>query len=517
MRQRWPRALLGLIAAATLAACQTAPVPDTHPPVSTVTPTIAPPTATRARIPTVRGEPTEPTATPRVPTATATPIQTRVSIPVSTYDAAHAVTRTPASAAVCPAPQSDPPGLAETVEWLYPTHDFDESDRSARELAQQTHLLAVLDAGGAEALSQAVSATPIGKGRLRLADLTGDGIVEVVAVYSPGWISGILHVYGCEAGRYRELLTVPSLEGETPPRLNTIADVNANGTQDLVIDQDTCHWCYAMQVFEWDGTTFQSLVRQWLIDPERNELSYADYAELSGVGHGRVQDLDGNGVLELVIEGGIPSYSAALWGMEGPWREQTVVYGWDGHYFVWSSQRYAPAIFRFEAVQDADVAALRGDYAGALTLYQDVIFSDQLRSWSLDDWQRLRDLAGDYPDPSQMPFNPAEHAALSAYARFRIMVLYVRQDLSVDAATVYRNLLDQVSADGAGASYRELARVFWEAIQANPDLGSACAAAVTFVKQRPELLDPLGNSDGRMWGRYYQPKDVCPFGLSGER
>lgn len=504
----------------SLTACQPTPVEtpvsfasSTRPAVVTIAPSQTPHPHEVSSI-----EPTEPTATATVfvPTETATPILTPVSIPVSTFDATHNVTRTPGPAAVCPAPQANPPGLAEAVTLLYDWSVETSQTDDERLAAQQTDILAILDAGGANALDQTIPLERHQQGIFALGDLTGDGVAEVATVFGPDLNSSTLHVYGCDAGKYRELLNLSSLMGEGAPRIETIADTNANGVPDLVVNQDSCHWCYAMQVFEWDGQSFQSLVRQWLLFPDTNELEFLDYAELMGLGQGRVADLDGNGTLELILEGGTPSYSAGMRGDEGPWREQTITFAWDGHYFVWNSQRYAPAVFRYEALQDADEAVLRGDDDEALALYQDVIFSDQLVSWTPELWQQMVDESFSYPDVTRMPFNPTEHAALSAYARYRIMVLHVHRGLVSDAETVYHNLLDQVAPDSAGAPYLDLARAFWEAYQGGEDIRGGCPAAVTYATQHPEILGPLGNSDDRWWSHHYQPAEVCPFMGAGE-
>ncbi len=512
MRGPWMQPVMALCALAVLTACEFTPTNAPIPDQPTWVATSAPATATRKPVATPLLEPTEPSIATRVPTVTATPNLTPVSIPVSTFDASHNVTRTPGPAAVCPAPQANPPGLTEAVTLLYDWNVETSQTDAERLAAQQTTILALLDAGGAQALDRAVSAERHQQGIFALGDLTGDGVTEVATVFGTDFSSSILHVYGCDGGHYRELLNLPSLIGEGAPRIETIADTNANGVADLVVNQDSCHWCYAMQVFEWDGETFQSLVRQWLVYSDLSELSFWDYAELMGLGQGRVADLDGNGTLELILEGGTPSYSAALLGDEGPWREQTITYAWDGHYFVWNSQRYAPAVFRYEALQDADAAVLRGDDDEALALYQDVIFSDHLVSWTPDVWQQMVDAAFSYPDVTLMPFNPTEHEALSAYARFRIMVLHTHRGLVSDAETVYQNLLEQVAPDGAGGPYLDLAQSFWKAYQGHHDIHEGCAAAVTVATQHPEILDPLGNSDGRFWNHHYAPRDVCPYG-----
>ncbi len=503
-----------------LSACQFVPALDqaANSSLATTTSPAAPTSTLRPSFTRVI-EPTEPsaTATVLVPTETATPILTPVSIPVSTFDVAHNVTRTPAPATQCPAPQANPPGLGEAVTLLYDwTVESSQTD-DERLAAQQTAILAILNAGGAMALDRAVSADLYRQGRFALGDLTGDGVAEVVAVFGTYLHNSVLHVYGCDAGKYRELFQLSSLMGEGAPRIETIADTNANGVSDLVVIQDSCHWCLAMQVFEWDGQSFQSLVRQWLWFPDSNELEYFDYAEVMGLGQGRVADVDGNGTLELILEGGTPSYSAAQFGGEGPWREQIITYAWNGQYFVWESQHDAPAVFRYEALQDADEAALRGNDDEALKLYQDVIFSDQLVSWTPDIWhQLLSEAPFTYPDVTRMPFNPTEHAALSAYARFRIMVLHVHRGLASDAETVYQNLLEQVAPGGAGAPYLDLARAFWEAYEGGEDIRDGCVAAVTIATKHPELLDPLGNSDDRVWNHHYQPEDVCPYMGDGE-
>jgi len=184
------------------------------------------------------------------------------------------------------------------------------------------------------------------------------------------------------------LLTITRVYDYGPDILAT-QDINKDGVNELIVDLLTCHYCTGILVYEWNGQSFKSLVRDWYIDDQANKLAYFEVANLDGYTKASIKDIDNNGTYELILDGGIPSYFGAMTGHEGPWRGQKVAYMWDGHYYVWYSQEYSPPNFRFEAIQDGDIQTERGKFESAISSYQAAIFDDELKSWTQDAWKEL--------------------------------------------------------------------------------------------------------------------------------
>lgn len=505
--------LIGLFAL-WLVACTTstavAPTASAFPRTSTFIPTFtatanpSTPTSTASPSFTHTDTPTrKPTFTPStVPSATPSPTLT------ATFNERSVVTRTPASPAKCPLDSQDA-AIPNPNELPEDQQEFEKT------------ILAVLNAGGTKRLVEKFAGSYSAQG-LAYLDLTGDGMPELIIV--SGYFWGNLYVFGCYEQQYKTLL-VEKVAYEHPLTILTTRDMNLDGVNDLAIEQTTCNWCTGARVYEWDGQQFQSLVRDWGehpgiwwgIHPDINLLYYSDMAELGGYSSASVTDIDDNGTYELVLAGGTPSYLGGLTGSEGPWREQTITYMWDGHYFIWHSQKYIPPVFRFEAIQDGDTASVRGDYEAALVSYQDAIFSDTLKSWSREVWDQLvqqtleQEQRIGYPDVSTMPFNPTEYAQLAAYARYRIMLLHTLRGLESDARTVYETLIKKFPEGSSGYPYAEIATEFWAEYQVSHNVEQACERAVAYAQAHEEILAPLGGGDHGMWNEHYKPVSICPF------
>ena len=310
-------------------------------------------------------------------------------------------------------------------------------------------------------------------------DLTNDRVDETILITNNpvAPTRGILYVFGCSDKEYHVLHKDRSAY-DGWPWVSEIIDMNMNGVPELVIGQLTCHYCTGMSVYEWDGWQVQSLVRNWIIivDGDQHKVEYGDFAELSGYATGYVQDIDGNGTIEIVIEGGTPSYAAGLAGADGPWRKGKLVYMWDGNYFVWHSYEYiTPPEFRFQALQDGDIASEAGRFKDALISYQDVIENDDLLSWSTDTREKYselktRELQGTPVVLGEaIPFDQTEYDQLFAYVRFRIMLLHILRGWNSDAETVYVTLQQEVTPESAGYPYLEMATLFWAEYSSSGD------------------------------------------------
>jgi hypothetical protein len=181
-------------------------------------------------------------------------------------------------------------------------------------------------------------------------------------------------------------------------------------------------------------------------------------------------------------------------------------------------------VYRLHAIWDGDDASRLGDYAEALALYQRAIFDESLLGW----WNPIRaPLLEDYAVPP--PPEPDERPRLSAYARYRIVLLHVVQGNLREAQIAYDTLQSRFAADSVGHQYAELARVYWEEYDSSHDVGSACDKAIEHTRTaETATLDTIGQSSTTLEGvrsavlqdilapiyspsHPYAPEDICPF------
>ncbi|HUF39301.1 MAG TPA: hypothetical protein VMN57_12320, partial [Anaerolineales bacterium] len=489
----------------SLAACTPA-----APPTPTLTPTLSPTsTTTPFSFPATEtpdpneDDPAGPGAATAVPAASPGSI---AAGPSPTFDARSAVTRTPLPPALCPARNLTI--LADEEAW---DQHIADGDADALLEALQYHL----NIGGALEPAAAALRRLRGTGSLtfyREADVTGDGRDEIV------FAGRQAYVLFCAVGFY-ELRAIPErLADDQPaaldPEVLFLGDMNRTGVPEIVLFWDVpCDGaavCGALVVLEWEGNDFASLLEN---DPENTGI---DIARMHAAFDVRFADLDGNGTVEILLDGEIPDPASAVYRDGLPWRERTDTYMWNGEHFVLHKIRYATPEYRFQAVQDGDLFTLQGDYKAALLSYQLAVFGDAPEWWSPERAEELRALwgisiGGDAPTPEPAAPDPAEYGHLAAYARFRIMVLYLLQGWESDAETVF-NTLTAAYPDGEdGFVFAETAAAFWEAYRDTEDIGAACARAIAFVEAHPEVLFFLGAEHHGRQSKIYAPEDVCPF------
>jgi len=431
----------------------------------------------------------------QTPSLTPSPTSTRISTPTSDFQNVKQVIFTPASPAICPPGNTSE--IAIPTEFPLDNNEFESA------------IINILNSGGVEQLVGRLSNE--NNANFRYEDLTNDGVRELII---SNWkdLYGDLTIFGCENEKFVNLITISPVF-EQAPGINTIQDLNRNGVKELIVDVIGSHCCTGIMVYEWSGVRFESLVKTWNIDYTSGALEYSDMAELSGVAQASVADIDKNGTFELVLDGGRPSYTGGWTGIDGPWRNEKVIYMWNGENYVWYSQEYYPPNFRFEAIQDGDTETIRGDYNSALKSYQAAIFDDELKSWTQEVW---RDLSQNqdtqnlsYPDIEKMPFNQDEYDQLSAYARYRMMIIYLKQGWDSDAKAVYETLTEKYPQGNLGQPYSELATEFWNEYQSSHDLTFSCDEAITYATKHTEILEPLGSHG--LFDAFYEPEDICPF------
>jgi hypothetical protein len=248
------------------------------------------------------------------------------------------------------------------------------------------------------------------------------------------------------------------------------------------------------RVLSWDGDQFADLILSDAFDPTAARVNNGD---------GLIIDSDGDGLYEIVLShrvGRGPDVSPLD-------RARTETWGWDGSAVsLQCSESVGDPLYRFQAFQDADNATECGDYAGALALYQQAVFDEELFGWSKG---RMADDSFYTATPTPDPY---ERDRIRVYGRYRIMLLHIAQGHTSEAEVVYNTLVEKYPRGTLGSQYAELATVFWDAFQESGDLGAACGAATGYAAENKVLiLDPLGSEFYGFYSRPYAPEDICPF------
>lgn len=466
-----------------LSACGTATMQPT-PPIETGTPTITP-SATQTSTSTITPLPPIPTFTP-------------------TFDVATIVTVTPAEKAECPKenPAIEPVFLNQCKDaycgdpndlLASPLLDYLNSGGTIQELTVKYHGLN--SQGRFGEVSEALQVT----------DLTGDGVPEIAFVH---FLWEGLIVYGCHQGNYAILFTKrPDIFAQGL----RIQDLNADGIPEIILDEPDRGETAAISIYEWDSNNFVPLVKAFYKGYENKVFDVPNILQsISYI------DQDNNGTTEIVIKQGKPAkIDFVAKGL--PWRDQTTTLGWNGKNFVIVKDQYTLPEYRFQAIQDADVAVSKQKYDHAIDLYKQTISNEELEWFSLDRKLYLKNLKFREYSPDSFtpapfpPHDPTEYPRLAAYAYYRIILLHLVQGQEAEAASTYQTLQDTFGADLYAKPYVEMATEFWEAYQPMHKMYDGCAAAIQYAVEHPEILTPLG-SDYHGWQSHiYVPADVCPF------
>ncbi len=419
------------------------------------------------------------------------PLLPTLAIPTLLAGSPAPSTRTPAPPAECPA--IDPA----------PQADFQVLVDQYGQLPEDEPVLDFLNAGGSpQAALTALQSLdwPGGLVKSEFTDITGDGVSDFLLGLDS------LHFIVCEAGEFNTVEVVPQEGG--PIRLEAIQDMNLDGLPEVVtaipvVGEDL------VKVFSWDGVGFRNLVY--------DEQTGWDSAQAkNGM---RIQDVDGDGTLELLVDSTPPGpheayFDPACW---VPARVITDIFRWDGERFTVSGQDAAPPVYRFEAAQDGDRLALQGRYQEARQRYLQVVNDEALDWWSDDRRDYLLETefgldTYDFPVVSPPQPVPEERNTLSAYANYRLMVLGALNGDFEQAKDHFQDLQREKDKDATGRVFSGLANEFWQVYQESQDLGAACGRAVAFVDSGPGYLDEIFWAvDRGTCDVGYVAKDICPF------
>lgn len=428
-----------------------------------------------------------PTETLNISTVTQVP----TSLPVASPTATSTLTPLPT---ITPTPKACPQIDANFI--YTPPEDGDY------ELAIQNFLN---DGGDPELLAQ--------HNFVDIEDLNGDNVPEILV--QPYSIFKRLLLFSCINGEYREyLFSDEDRDVGLAERIEILAidDLNQNGVPEVVFKTLTCIWgrCGSLFIVEWDGEQYTRLIK----DEKRGEI--VGYASMDDPKEAYLKDFDNDGIPELAWIGEVPPEGHGDYWVYYPQRLATHVYKWDGKNYSALPVSYTPPEFRFQAVQDGDRATLAGEYQQALDLYQLAINSNSLDWWTEERHLFLLnqygfDTCNGSPCPSPNP-DPKERPILSAYARYRIMLIHVLTDNPDETEKNYQQLLLDFPVDNAGYPIAEMATLFWNEYLISKDLSKACGASINSIISQRDVLSVLsGNTISQNISYDRKPSEVCPF------
>ena len=355
-------------------------------------------------------------------------------------------------------------------------------------------------------------------------DLTGDGINELVV-----GANGELDVYSCVEQTYKNILHINAalVNPYDFPVILQVKDLNMNNVPDIVISYLTSAiGDKSISINEWNGETLQPLLiydhgpdsetTSRIANGLQWNLNSTDHFRMSCQAELRYSDLDYNGTKEIIVKDAGPCDKQTFY-ESGPWLGQQVTFTWNGESFLLSDYRIDSPAYRYQALQEADRAFLMRDYDQASILYDKVVGSTMLEWYSLDRKKYFWDiysakLAGRDTSEIHLPYLRAdEYQYLSAYARFRKIVLLLASGKQADAYYTYQ-LLDQIYTEkNPGFWHAEMGRIYWKAVQEGMSLTDACRPVIEYVEQNPKLLEALGDQWHGEQSHIYIAADVCPL------
>lgn len=456
---------------------------------STPVPVIENATSTPSPLPTNTTSPTH------TPTASITPLPTIPTF-TTTFDVSTILT-------VTPAPKAECPKEAIQKEFRPSNLDGQGSDRNQQFIK---YAMGYLNSGGStEAIRMSYSSPDE---YFQVEDITGDGINEIIFAFGI-WID----IFKCNNGKY-ELSTISTMYSAQRSKIIGVIDINTDGLNEIIAYFDGCMGsrCPSIDVLGWDVGQFKSLIE----NPSSifEGCSYMNIAPFQV----ELRDIDNNETIEIILQNiGNPLPDD----LNFPFRKETRICMWNGKNIALYKIYFDAPHYRFQAMDDGELATQFGDYRRAIFSYQQTIHNKDLEWFTpeksiYDFWiyhsHYFASLQEPTPtaSPSLQP-NPAEYPRLAAYAYYRIMLLHLVQGNESEALTTYNTLLETFGNDPYARPYVEMTSAFWEAYQSTRKMYDGCAAAIQYAVEHPEILIPLGSDYHGAQSHIYAPEDVCPF------
>jgi hypothetical protein len=329
--------------------------------------------------------------------------------------------------------------------------------------------------------------------KVRLSDVTGDGVSEaVVSIARRDYYQAHVLIFGCRNARWIALMGKTYGHqgvdiGLERDGLQDIRDLNGNGVADVIYSWSPNVGVHGYgvreySIIEWDGQQFAPLLTP--VDAWPNiKKPVIGVSNLSTF----IIRPYGNGTYELAFD--VPANKYSYYGGSEAERNTEVVYAWNGTFFSVYCNRYAqPAKYIADSVMDGDNETGCRKYEKAMLAYQRAIFGSGLLPWSdRQTMSRGECCVGGFVE-TPTPMIQSERAILSAYARYRIILLHIVQKQFTEARTDYA-VLQKLAAPGSpGAMFGKLAEAFWEGYSASGSLGAGCSRAVDYTRSHEEIL-----------------------------
>ena len=339
------------------------------------------------------------------------------------------------------------------------------------------------------------------------ADVTGDDVPEAlidIVFYVEGqYTDGAIYIFGCGDNEYVTIY-MSRIDGRVlsdgpEAGIRAIEDFSGDGVPEIMLTSiemmgTAANFHRGFRIIGWDGKSFSDLVLT-----TQGDFGTATVEN----GDGEIIDTDEDGLPELVLHSRVGGHSDT----SVLKRPRTEIWGWDGFQITRRcSQADTTPIYLIQAIIDGDDAVLCGDFEAALAFYQQAIFDEALLPWA----SRVKPIQVTSEDPVEL--DRIERANLSAYGRYRILLLHTAQGFLPEAKVVYESLQEQFPEGSDGHAYAVMAAVFRDTFNENNNIGFACLAAIVYAEQhQSEILAPLGSDVYGFGVRDLQPYDVCPW------
>lgn len=460
--------------------------------------TTATPSPTNTPLPTDTPTPTAaPTATDTPnPTHTATPLPTdsptATPLPTDTPTASPTLSPTP-TATDSPTPKptatatNEPTATSEPTSALTSDPDFVLPACPVDLAIASGPLLDVLvqDNGSGELLDAFLAACGLTSDGPVVGDLTGDGLDDLVIVYSLAEENGssapgqgdLLIANGTADGGYSQEY-VAGAAGSV--RLLKTEDVNSDGFADVIWQDSTCgaSTCFdILYVRSWDGSGWQDWTDGTItMAAAKIEIADTDVAGSGAAGSGAA----GSGA-ELTLSGGTYGSVGA-----GPQRDRTEVWASiDGAPYTLLNESYGESACLYHLILDANRAfAVDLDFELAQTRFSKAIFEKKHNAC----WTHNNELD-----------------ELRSFAFFRLAQIAAYTGGSATAQTLVEQLADSYPSQ----PYAQVGRIWLDAYQASGDPVQACVLVTNFVTANPAAVEVL--ADYGYANPTFTADDVCPI------
>jgi len=331
-------------------------------------------------------------------------------------------------------------------------------------------------------------------------DVTGDDraevLVSITIPYGKGFGGTSLSTYRCELGAYLGLVSfsrqgagsrAEGLYSAGGIKFFDIVDLNGNGTAEIIF---SLNWPgYAeFYVAEWHEHQFESLIPRYLGPLFEWMINLPIKPEIDSL---QLESVPGTDRFDIVITRNheCSEYSSCL-----PPRTRTEIWSWNEDAFYPRKIKYSVPEYRFQAAVDGDNATRAGEYANALSFYQQAISDQKLNdNWPIEE--------------------PLDRNLLEAYSLYRILLLYAYSGQKEDASKIYASLVKNFPEGTVGHEYSILAGVFWDSFLIEVNFVSACSNIKRYAIMNGISLN-APYSDGfyeiEEFNNYY-PGDICSY------